>query len=391
MTKFFIGTNIHFESELEQELREVWPYLIELDGRTHSNPLVIVEQVLGGIIIEAPLHIGLQLHFYLKLANRILLRLKEFKVRDFPKMFQQFSQLKKNIFLQGLHLDFQVSAKESRLNNEKRIEQILVEVFGQPHETASQTLFVRMSGDICSVSLDATGTHLHKRSERQSQGAAPLRETLAAYCARTLVGSASPSELKPISLIDPMCGTGSLLREATTLYQPTLRTDFAFLEWSQTPKILKSFTLRSNYAKFPALFERVIGLDSDPAAVERATQNFAKLEVVSHFQQQDVFKSSEILHPKKDNRQNWILSNPPYGERMKANFTTTELVQQLDLTYQPSKIGLLVSESQFQNLLSSLQEIPSFSLQTQSAFKNGGIPVRFLVLLKTQATMNTRT
>jgi putative N6-adenine-specific DNA methylase len=382
MKKFFVGSNIHFESELEQELREVWPYLIDLDGRPHANPLVILEQVPGGLVIEAPLHIGLQLHFFLKLANRILLRLKEFKVRDFPKMFQQFTELKKNIFLQGLHLDFQISAKESRLNNEKRIEQILVDVFGQPHETASQTLFVRMSDDLCSVSLDCTGTHLHKRTERQSQGTAPLRETLAAFCARQLIGDSNPQMLKEITLIDPMCGTGSLLREACTLYQPTLRMDFAFLEWSQTPKILKSLSLKGNYPQWPVLFQQVIGKDLDPAAIPRAQRLFDKIPGVHHFEVQDLFQQNQPQSLVQSLRKTWVLSNPPYGERLKASFSPAQLLQQIEKIYQPERVGLLLSEFQAQEL--ERMRDSSLKLHSQGSFKNGGIPVRYLVFYKNE-------
>ena len=377
---FFLGSNIHFEPDLELELREVWPYLIDLDGRPHAHPLLILEQVPGGLLIEAPLHIGLQLHFSLKLANRILLRLKEFRVRDFPKMFQQFSELKKNIFLQGLHLDFQISAKESRLNNEKRIQQILVEIFGEPHHTASQTLFVRMHDDLCTVSLDCTGTHLHKRSERQSQGAAPLRETLAAYCARRLIGDSNPALLKNVTLVDPMCGTGSLLREACSLYQMTLREDFAFLEWTQTPKILKSAGLKGNYPKISTLFKAIRGTDIDTEAVARAQENFSKIQSVHDFRERDLFADSvqlegEILAPV------WVISNPPYGERMKANFTPIQLLQQIETTCRPERVGLLLSDSQALQLENSLPaQKSSLKISDSQSFKNGGIAVRFVVL-----------
>ncbi len=380
MKNFFLGSNIHFESELELELREVWPYLIDLDGRPHAHPLVILEQVPGGLLIEAPLHIGLQLHFALKLANRILLRLKEFRVRDFPKMFQQFSELKKNVFLKALHLDFQISAKESRLNNEKRIQAILVDIFGEPHQTASQTLFVRMHDDLCTVSLDCTGTHLHKRSERQSQGVAPLRETLAAFCARSLIGESSPALLKNVTLLDPMCGAGSLLREACTLYQMTLREDFAFLEWNQTPKILKSSSLKGNYPKAPTLFKSIQGRDIDPEAILRARENFLKISAPHEFWVRDLFVSGKKTEEKNADT-TWVICNPPYGERMKANFSPMQLLQQIEAEFRPHKVGILFSESQALQLENSLSAQESnLEIIDSKAFKNGGLAVRFVVL-----------
>ncbi|MEZ0392068.1 MAG: RNA methyltransferase, partial [Pseudobdellovibrionaceae bacterium] len=321
MRRFFVGCNIHFESELEKEIREFWPYLIELDGRPHAHALTILETVPGGLLLEAPLHIGLQINFFSKLANRVLLRVKEFKVRDFPKLFQTLQSLKKDPLLQNLKFNYQVSASESRLNNEKRLKEILLEVFGAETEDSEQSLFLRMHQDLCSLSLDSTGLHLHKRSQRTSQGAAPLRETLAAFCVRKLIGDEGIAFLQKFTLVDPMCGTGTLLREAATLYQPTLRHDFSFLQWAQTPKIFKSSQLRNNYPEFHPLFAGLKGLDRDEKSVERAQASLQALGHSSEISNEDLFKTTA-----KSEKLCWVIANPPYGERLKAEFTPRDLL-----------------------------------------------------------------
>lgn len=373
MRKFFVGCNVHFESELELELKEVWPYLIELDGRPHANALDILEVVPGGLLLQAPLHIGLQLNFFLKTANRILLRVKEFKVRDFPKLFQQIGDLKKDPFFQNTRFQYQVAASESRLNNEKRILQILKEVLGEEDPESPQSLYVRMYQDLCSISLDTSGTHLHKRTERLSQGAAPLRETLAAFCARRLIGDQSAIELREIELVDPMCGTGTLLREAATLYQPTLRDDFSFLQWNTTPKILKSASLKSNYPEMPWLFKSLRAADLDPEAVERAQSSLQSLGCPLQVDRQDLFQQK----PLPSNGERWVLSNPPYGERLKADFEPRQLFTQLDKVYRPTRMGLIVSERQ----ASSLMQVTGLPLKLENnwSFQNGGIKVQFLL------------
>jgi putative N6-adenine-specific DNA methylase len=375
MKRFFIGCNLDFESELELELKEVWPWLIELDGRPNCHGLEMVESVPGGLLIQAPLHLGLQLNFFLKTANRILLRVKEFRVRDFPKLFSSLSTLKKDPFLQGMTFHYQVSASESRLNNEKRILQILEEVFGPEGAVdSSQTLYVRMHQDQCSISLDSTGELLHKRSQRVSQGAAPLRESLAAFCLRKLCGEMGANELAGISLVDPMCGAGTFLREAATLFQPSRREDFPFLSWAQTPKILKSPTLKSNYPEFPLLFRELVARDSDPAALERAERALEALEGARFSAKvEDLF----LGQPDNVTGPCWVVSNPPYGERLAAEFSSRQLFEQIDKVYKPQRLGLLLSERQAREL----RQAPHAELKLQNtwSFRNGGLAVEFLV------------
>lgn len=373
MKKFFVGCNIHFEDELEKELAEIWPYLIELDGRPHSSPLTILEKIPGGILLEAPFHIGLQINFFSKLANRVLLRIKEFRAREFPKMVHTFRELKKDSFLKDLSFSFQVSARESRLNNEKRIQSILEEVFGAEEKQSHQTLYVRMEQDLCTVSLDTTGVHLHKRTERVEHGEAPLRETLAAFCARKLVGNLSAAELSCITLIDPMCGTGSLLREARSLYQPVFREGLSFLSWPQTPKILKSSLLMGNYPAFPLLFKNVEGADRDSKSVQRAETSLQVFGAQASVRTQDLFQAT----PVESRAQRWILSNPPYGERLKADFDICQLLRQLDKVYQPQKLALLLGEAQSRQV----SEVADFPLQIENKwkFKNGGLPVQLFL------------
>jgi len=374
MRRFFVGCNIHFESELEAELREVWPYLIGMDGCTHSEPLQIVEVVPGGLTLEAPLHLGLQINFFSKLANRVLLRIHESRVRDFPKLFQILKDLKKDPFIQGLSLGAEVACSESRLNNEKRIEEIVREIYGDYPDSA-QRFYIRMYQDHCSISLDTTGIHLHKRSQRIAQGEAPLRETLAAFVLRKMIGDRSAAELQNIALVDPMCGTGTLLREASILFQPTWRQDFAFLEWSQTPKLLKSPGLRGNYSPFPFLFSDLKAFDLGADSVERAQASLKELGRPFTAEQQDLFQAKPLPMSKPT----WVITNAPYGERLKAEFTPAELLEKIVQVYQPKRVGLLLGENQ-SRLLSQASIPGGLKLGGQTPFQNGGLRVAFSVL-----------
>jgi 23S rRNA G2445 N2-methylase RlmL len=170
-----------------------------------------------------------------------------------------------------------------------------------------------------------------------------------------------------------MCGTGTFLREAATLYQPTLRDDFSFLQWTSTPKILKSPQLRNNYPPAPSLFSKLVGRDIDLKSVERAQTALGALGVSFEAHEQNLFEAP----PEASASCKWVISNPPYGERLKADFEPRQLFEQIDKFYKPQRLGLLVSERQSQSLL-QITESP-LKLGNKSAFQNGGLAVQFLV------------
>lgn len=385
MKKFFVGCNLDFEAELERELKEVWPYLIELDGKIHCQELIILAQVPGGILIEAPLHLGLQLNFFLKCANRILLRIGEKKLRDFPAMFQWMQKIGKDPFLQGMQFAVSVTAKQSRLNNEKRIIEIMKETI-KIKDSAAQTLYVRMNDDLCSVSLDTTGELLHKRTDKDV-GKAPLRETIASFCLRKMIGSASPQELAKLSLVDPMCGTGTLLFEARNLYQPKVCRQYAFQGFTQTPKLLKSELLIKNYLPFPKLFKSCMGYDIDEQvlAIAKKTATTQNSEMIS-FNHQDLSKVSKDL----DLGNIWVISNIPYGERVKSDLSAVEIADLIIEKYRPQKIALLMSDKQSKDLNRKAIEELGYVFAADTRFSNGGLAVCF-VQAQVKEQKNTET
>jgi putative N6-adenine-specific DNA methylase len=383
MKNFFISCNLKFEDELENELREVWPFLLDLDGRPHANELKIIEKIPGGLLLEAPLHLGLQLNSFCKLANRILLRISEFRVRDFPKMHQKLKSLARDPFLKEKNLKFQIAASKSRLNNEKRIEEICQEIFPSvPGAEFTDTLYLRMFDDLCTVSLDTTGEHLHFRSQKSDLGKAPVRETLAAFCLRQMVSGFSRTHLQEISLVDPMLGTGTFLKEAQSLYSRTDRKDFAFKHWSQTPKLLTSKDLEKNDLSREPLFKALYGYDRDPQVLNIAKEQLLGVVPPENIGLQDVFQKKPVK-----NFRSWVILNPPYGERIKADFTAGKLFRTLIDVYNPEQLGLILSEGQYKELLKEYEQIQDMQkpaeermhLKGQWPFSNGGIAVRFVL------------
>lgn len=164
--------------------------------------------------------------------------------------------------------------------------------------------------DIVTVTLDATGTGLHKRGYRKNSVLAPIKETLAA-------GIIDLARVYPDSqLFDPFCGSGTFLIEGALhamKIAPGLRRHFAAEKWEfLNPSIWhqerqRAFDLIDRKASFTAY-----GSDIDPEAIELAQYNAEKAGVGGRVKvlQQDVRK----FRVHGDNPV--VICNPPYGERL---------------------------------------------------------------------------
>jgi putative N6-adenine-specific DNA methylase len=377
--KFFISCNLDFSEELEKELHEMWPKLLDISGKANLLPLKIVDKDPAGILIEAPLYLGLQINLFSKISNRVLLRLAEFTAKDFPKVYQRINALKKNPLVfdaAKLGFEFEVACSNSRLNNEKRVLEMLAEIFPFGKKP-KQKLFVRIHQDVCTVSIDSSGANLYLRSARVEQGEASLRETLAAFCARKLTEGLTSKELENITLIDPMVGSGTMLLEASKLLQITDRTDFAFLDWPQTPKLFKTALFRKNYPAFPLLFKELIGKDTDTEMLKLCKNRLKTQALPFSVLKQDVME--KLSTPAKGPC--FLISNAPYGERLKADFTPAELLSTLIQAYQPQRVGLLFKNTQGKpsEPVGKGETMKAYKLLSKSAFLNGGLRVSFHV------------
>lgn len=385
MARFFVSCALEVVEELEIELKELWPYLLNKEGRNHADSLQIIEVDKGGILIECEEILGLQINFFSKLANRVLLRLEEFKVKDFPKLFQKFEKIDLPVLIgktNGLinPWELETSASQSRLNHEKRIEETVLSAW-KKHSKQAQGLtptkiFIRMHDDLCTVSLDCSGKHLHFRGHKHI-GDAPLRETLAAFIVRKMIGNNSVAELQNIQLIDPMAGSGTLLTEAAMLYQGNFAREYSFISWPLTPKLLKLEKLKDNYTLFPKLFKSMKAFDQDKKVFEVLKKQME--EIKAQAQLQDLFQAKPIVSQDR----NWVISNLPYGERIKVDFTVQEAVEKIEQVYQPEKIGLLMSEKQASDF--AKQTVSGFKISDSAAISNGGLKTKFIILEKAKA------
>ncbi len=199
---------------------------------------------------------------------------------------------------------------------------------------ADITLHARLHRGTITLSIDLSGASLHQRGYRQQQGPAPMRETLAA----TILYRAKWQILAQnnLSLIDPMCGSGTLLIEAAMMalnMAPNLkRSRFGFSSWLQHDQSLwesivndaeAQFVATCNYRKKPF----ITGYDSNAKVLNHAANNIqrAGLKQWIHIEQRNIEENTIASPP----TQGLCITNPPYGERLGSDLQPNRLYTEL--------------------------------------------------------------
>lgn len=162
--------------------------------------------------------------------------------------------------------------------------------------------------------LDTSGESLFKRGWRHNKGEAPLRENLAA-------GLLALSDWDPSApLMDPFCGSGTILIEAAWIAlgaPPGIWRPFHFerlrIHDDRMWRDLKE-DARSRIA--PKLEAPLVGYDLDPAVIDAAKRNLERAHLTPDTVRFEVGNALEALPIAEEG---WLISNPPYGERLEGN------------------------------------------------------------------------
>lgn len=228
----------------------------------------------------------------LSCASRILMPIAQFDARDFDALVAGAEQVDWTPY-GGINA--RVSSTRSRLYHTDAVAERLHALIGK----GPSRLYCRLVHDRCTLKIDTTGEHLHKRGWRIESGSAPVRETLAARMLR--LAGWEPGE----ALVDPMCGSGTIVIEAASraagLAPGRLRT-FACESWWRS-EAMPSMTA------VPTLIE---GSDRARGAVEVATRNAARAGV-------DIALSvTPAREAKAPAPTGLLVANPPYDRRVKG-------------------------------------------------------------------------
>jgi 23S rRNA (guanine2445-N2)-methyltransferase / 23S rRNA (guanine2069-N7)-methyltransferase len=237
---------------------------------------------------------------------------------------------------------------------------------------------VRVRSQVATVSIDLTGDALHRRGYREAgvQGEAPLKESLAA--AVLLLAGWPGIAAAGGALVDPMCGSGTLLIEgawiAGDVAPGLLRRHWGFTGWlghdaDAWNDLLAAADERAE--KGLAALPPIEGWDLSPAAVTLAGANIARAGLRGRVRVG--VRGVDALEPPADATHGLVITNPPYGERIGDAAAATEVYRALGerlRTRLPGwAFGVLAGDDSH---AAALGLIPT---ATHSLF-NGAIPVR---------------
>ena len=194
---------------------------------------------------------------------------------------------------------------------------------------------LHVEGTGASLALDLSGDSLHRRGYRTGAGEAPLKETLAAAIVR-LSGWPERAAEEPI-LLDPMCGSGTLLIEAALMLSDSapglLRKKFGFMAWHKhDPQLWERLTaeaLQREERGLPEPWPQFIGYDADPKVVAQARKNV----IAAGLREMIDIRQRQLARLECPGERGCVLTNPPYGERLSEKEAVKYLYRCLGRTF----------------------------------------------------------
>lgn len=261
---------------------------------------------------------------FLRTAERILIKVGAFHAETFEELFDGTKNLAWEEYIpeNGKFWVTKAASVKSKLFSPSDIQSIMkkamverlkqiyhVNWFAEDGESFPVRVFLMK--DEVTVGLDTTGESLHKRGYRKFTAKAPIAENLAAALIQL-----TPWRKERI-LVDPFCGSGTFPIEAAMMaagMAPGMNRNFTAQNWEHIIGRQNWYDTVDEAGELVNLTvdTDIQGYDIDPKMVEiaRANAKLAGVEKLIHFQRRPV---EQLSHPKK---YGFILTNPPYGERL---------------------------------------------------------------------------
>lgn len=293
----------------------------------------------GKVTFNADLAAICRANLWLRSADRVLLKLGEFKATTFDELFEKTKALPWTDWL-PMDANFPVEGKSinSKLYSVPDCQAIVKKAVVEKMKTKYKrpwfeengpryTIEVALLKDIATLTIDTSGTGLHKRDYRKLSSPAPLKETLAA--AMVLLSRWFPDR----SLIDPCCGSGTIPIEAALIglnIAPGLNRQFAAENWPNVPSQLWQQAREEAESLIRQdLSLKIIGTDIDEEVLSLARYHArqAKVEKHIHFQRQPLAQVGSQA------KYGWLITNPPYGERLGELKEAETLYQEMNVAF----------------------------------------------------------
>lgn len=310
--ELFVACAPGLERMLESELRE-----LELE---------VLGAEAGGVTVRVDARGLARLHLHVGLALDAWILVGRFEARRFDKFEKRVRRVPwSDLLPRGAAVRAVAHSRSSRLYHTGAITQRL-EAFISAPEGGESTVEVRarFDHDVCTLSIVSTGAPLTQRGYRLESSKAPLREDLA----RAVLRRARWPE-RGGALVDPMCGSGTLVIEA------------ALLAERRAPGLLRSFACERFPFVDPAAFEAaraaaeaditkaaapILGADRDDGAVSIARRNAARAEVGVELERAPL---SGVARRVGALGGGLVVCNPPHGGRISSDRDLRPLHQAL--------------------------------------------------------------
>ncbi len=312
MKKFELIAPCHFglEAILKKEIIDLGYDISEVaDGRVtfYGDPDAVCRANIG-----------------LRTAERVLIKVGGFHAESFEELFQGTKALEWEEYIprDGKFWVKKASSVKSKLFSPSDIQSIMKKAMVERLKQSYHTDWFKEDGedfpvrvflmkDEVTVALDTTGDSLHKRGYRKLESKAPIAENLAAALIML-----TPWHADRI-LIDPFCGSGTIPIESAMMaanIAPGINRNFTAEKWTHiiTPDNWKDVRDEARDDIDTGIETDIQGYDIDPEMIEIARINARKagVENMIHFQARDI---ADLSHRKK---YGFIITNPPYGERI---------------------------------------------------------------------------
>ena len=283
-----------------------------------------------------------RLNINIRTCERVLIEVGNFNAENFDELYEKANQLDVERYV-GKEDRFDItkanSDKNSILNSQRKIQAIVKKAMADhlmavyktdtlPETNHTLKFRVKFLKNNCSIRLDTTGVSLHKRGYRIKPSDAPIEESLAAA-----IIMLTPYK-KGRVLLDPFCGSGTFLIEAALMsanIAAGLNRTFLFQEYDH---ILAKKAWNEEYSKAKSKIDKdflkdknitLFGSDINPKMISIAKFNAKKAGVLNVIN----FDVKPVDEVENENKYGFIITNPPYGERIGNNETINKIYNDL--------------------------------------------------------------
>ena len=282
-----------------------------------------IEQARRSVYFSGDLELMYRANYSLRTALKILMPIRTFRIKNVDDLYQQVVKIKWEEFfdprrtfaIQGKVFSqlFNNSMFASLKTKDAIVDRFRNAIGKRPSVSVNRPdvlINLHIANDRCTISLDSSGDSLHKRGYRIGNHEAPISEVLAAG----MIKLSGWNGNEPLT--DPMCGSGTIVIEAAMVAKNILpgeiREKYGFQKWKNYDEVIFNKIKSQNNNTQPDF--KIYGSDISRENIDLAYKNAENAKVLDAIQ----LEVADFRLVEKKTDSSFLLSNPPYGERIKT-------------------------------------------------------------------------